>query len=102
MPEYDPEAMRKTADTLRRKAGHFGQVGDGLPRVEDEKAFGELANSPQLVSGVHGAMKSLSDQFSTAEQRLKEMSEAVARAADAFQAQDEEGARVVTPPEKKS
>ena len=102
MPEYNLEAMRKMADTLGRKAGHFGQVGDGLPKLEDEKAFGDLDSSKHVVSGVHQTLSGFNDQFATAEKHLKGMSEALARAADKIQAQDDESRRVVTPTEKQA
>jgi hypothetical protein len=102
VPKYDVDAIRTLADTVGKKAGHYGQVGDALPRVDDHKAFGALQNSDQVVSRVHGALSGFTDQFSAAEKHLKLVSSALSSAADLVEAQERENAKALPPPNERA
>ncbi|WP_134046090.1 hypothetical protein [Amycolatopsis arida] len=99
MPKYEIDAIRSLVSAAQANAGGVGQIADGLPKNLDDTAFGGMAASRELSTGVGGFIGSMSEQFSRGEMLLNEAARALDRIAQRLEDQEHEYGAAVTPRE---
>lgn len=97
MPKYEIDAIRGLVAAAQGNAGGIGQIADGLPRDQDERAFGEMNASQSTKDGLNGFVGSMGDQFSRAEQLLGEVARSLDSVAASLEAQEAENVTSITP-----